>query len=74
MNREDMLQLLDEKANRSGLELPDTVKESIYEIIGGIPGFALSAIKCAEELGCMSEDVFIKEKWKKPTIFRFPSD
>ncbi len=63
MNREDMFQLLDEKAHRSGVELSDTVKDSIYEIIGGIPGFALPAIKCAEELGGLSEDAFIREKY-----------
>ena len=63
MNREDMTELLAEKAHRLGIDLTAGVKDSIYEVIGGIPGFALSAIKCAEELGYINEGAFVREKY-----------
>ena len=55
MKKEDMLLLLQEKAERADLMLSETITDAIYNIIGGIPGFIVPAIKCIDELEMIEE-------------------
>ena len=63
LSKDDMFQLLDDKAKRTGIKLTCSAKESIYEIIGGVPGFSSPAIKCIKEFGCYDESQFDKERF-----------
>ena len=61
MNREDVYQLLEEKADDYDLVLSDEIKEGIYSVIGGIPAFVVPAIQCIESMNIQADSQFIKE-------------
>lgn len=58
MRHEDMIQLLKEKAAQDEVSLSDTMIETIYGLIGGIPGFVIPAIKIIGELELEDDSAF----------------
>ena len=57
MIKEDMLELIRYNSSKFGIEINDDDANKIYEVIGGIPGFVTSAIKCYELLDCKITNV-----------------
>ena len=60
MTKDEMLELIQISAEKYDISLPDDVAESIFNYIGGIPGFVAPSIKCLE---IMDKDSFEEEEF-----------